>query len=659
MTLVDLDAALAARRHATIRRCRPSPAPSSAASSPTNAAGAATFKYGTTRDWVQGADGRARQRRRPRRRARRRRAPTPTGSSRSSLSDRRRARSGAALPDARRAEAVGRLLRRAGHGSRSICSSDRKARSASSPRSRCACCRRGRRCAWRSCRSTIARAALAFVDAAARRGARDVAHARSARHRRRRRSSTWTRAASRCCARTAPTARTASRFPTGTAIALLVTLELPRRHDRGRGVRRDRPRARPGRAGHAAGPLLPRARRRRRARRGRDRGARRRARASSSCSRCARRCRPASTRASAAPSSDRSANREDGGRHDRAVRAPRRAARRSTTRSSAPRGLDAAVWGHISDGNLHPNVIPRSIDGRRVGQGGDSRVRPRGDPARRLAARRARRRPESGQAAAAGRALRRARASTRCARSNEPWTRTSSSLRVYSSERDEAGCCCGLVALVIAAAPAVADVCRLDCARPRSAGVSAASDRRRARARTITRIARRGPDRASASIGRGRSPPPSSSLRGVRRAHSTVACASVERCPTHLPAIARTRRSADLIRAAGRPDVLHCSLSSGTRSRSTFEVCLRSAGLQVCTEIRCASRVVVCVFDVRRARRRASSARAGRSVAVDADVRRRAVRDRQPSGRAARRQRVRSRPTGGWGWPAASRARAS
>jgi D-lactate dehydrogenase (cytochrome) len=25
------------------------------------------------------------------------------------------------------------------------------------------------------------------------------------------------------------------------------------------------------------------------------------------------------------------------------------------------RGLDAAVWGHISDGNLHPNVIPRSM----------------------------------------------------------------------------------------------------------------------------------------------------------------------------------------------------------------------------------------------------------------------------------------------------------
>ena len=25
------------------------------------------------------------------------------------------------------------------------------------------------------------------------------------------------------------------------------------------------------------------------------------------------------------------------------------------------RGLDAAVWGHISDGNLHPNVLPRSM----------------------------------------------------------------------------------------------------------------------------------------------------------------------------------------------------------------------------------------------------------------------------------------------------------
>jgi D-lactate dehydrogenase (cytochrome) len=28
----------------------------------------------------------------------------------------------------------------------------------------------------------------------------------------------------------------------------------------------------------------------------------------------------------------------------------------------ASRGLDYAIWGHISDGNLHPNVIPRSYE---------------------------------------------------------------------------------------------------------------------------------------------------------------------------------------------------------------------------------------------------------------------------------------------------------
>jgi len=30
-------------------------------------------------------------------------------------------------------------------------------------------------------------------------------------------------------------------------------------------------------------------------------------------------------------------------------------------REFARRGLDAAIWGHISDGNVHPNVIPRSM----------------------------------------------------------------------------------------------------------------------------------------------------------------------------------------------------------------------------------------------------------------------------------------------------------
>ncbi len=31
-------------------------------------------------------------------------------------------------------------------------------------------------------------------------------------------------------------------------------------------------------------------------------------------------------------------------------------------RGFASRGLDYAIWGHISDGNVHPNVIPRSYD---------------------------------------------------------------------------------------------------------------------------------------------------------------------------------------------------------------------------------------------------------------------------------------------------------
>src|SRR5690606_6080498 len=29
-------------------------------------------------------------------------------------------------------------------------------------------------------------------------------------------------------------------------------------------------------------------------------------------------------------------------------------------RGYAARGLDYAIWGHISDGNVHPNVLPRS-----------------------------------------------------------------------------------------------------------------------------------------------------------------------------------------------------------------------------------------------------------------------------------------------------------
>lgn len=32
------------------------------------------------------------------------------------------------------------------------------------------------------------------------------------------------------------------------------------------------------------------------------------------------------------------------------------------------RGLDGAVWGHISDGNLHPNVLPRNLDELQAGR---------------------------------------------------------------------------------------------------------------------------------------------------------------------------------------------------------------------------------------------------------------------------------------------------
>ena len=34
----------------------------------------------------------------------------------------------------------------------------------------------------------------------------------------------------------------------------------------------------------------------------------------------------------------------------------------------AERGLDLAVWGHISDGNVHPNVIPKHADDVRKGR---------------------------------------------------------------------------------------------------------------------------------------------------------------------------------------------------------------------------------------------------------------------------------------------------
>ena len=41
---------------------------------------------------------------------------------------------------------------------------------------------------------------------------------------------------------------------------------------------------------------------------------------------------------------------------------------RTCRRLFAERDLDLAVWGHISDGNVHPNVMPKSADDVRRGQ---------------------------------------------------------------------------------------------------------------------------------------------------------------------------------------------------------------------------------------------------------------------------------------------------
>ncbi len=58
------------------------------------------------------------------------------------------------------------------------------------------------------------------------------------------------------------------------------------------------------------------------------------------------------------------------------------------------RDLDYAIWGHASDGNLHPNVVPRALRDVRGGSGRDSRDGARDSGDGRRAARRARRRAQ-------------------------------------------------------------------------------------------------------------------------------------------------------------------------------------------------------------------------------------------------------------------------
>ena len=266
-----------------------------------NAAGAATFKYGTTRDWVRaltvvlpggdvldverGADD----------------WPTATGSSTSCCQRSHGADPGAALPHARRSEAVGRLLRRAGDGpDRSVHRLRRHARRHHRGDAAGAAGAAGDVPGVRAVRRSRARRSRSCAGCATRRARRGAAATRAGSTCRP--SSTWTRAAWRCCARTAPTARSGVTIPDGAAMALLVTLELPAGmtparafDDIGRAREPgapDTPLVRFCRALDEAGVLD--------ASRSRCRAI---GRAHTSCWRCARRCRPASTRGSDARSS--------------------------------------------------------------------------------------------------------------------------------------------------------------------------------------------------------------------------------------------------------------------------------------------------------------------------------------------------------------------
>ena len=257
------------------------------------------------------------------------------------------------------------------------------------------------------------------------------------------------------------------------------------------------------------------------------------------------------------------------------------------------RGLDAAVWGHISDGNLHPNVIPRSIDEVESGKAailtfGREVIRLGGSP---LAEHGVGRNPVKQQLLLE---LYGREGVARCARSSEPWTRTSSSRRAYSSESDEA-LPLWTSRCVIAAAPAVADVCRLDCARePRQRHALGPPCRVTiAPARLLRTAVGRLPSRRShprAVIG-----PRASTLSGSILSHRLEASHDSDR--SHV-----------------------------------------ARDLQVCPVDPAHAFIVSCVavdlfFSSHAFARRTS-------LAVDADVRRRAVRDRQPPGRAAGRRRV-------------------
>ena len=80
----------------------------------------------------------------------------------------------------------------------------------------------------------------------------------------------------------------------------------------------------------------------------------------------------------------------------------------------AAANLDIAVWGHISDGNVHPNIIPRSYEDVERGRRDAGRAGAPRDRHGRMSAGRARRRPQSGEAGARCGCCTARRGSTRC-----------------------------------------------------------------------------------------------------------------------------------------------------------------------------------------------------------------------------------------------------
>jgi len=100
------------------------------------------------------------------------------------------------------------------------------------------------------------------------------------------------------------------------------------------------------------------------------------------------------------------------------------------------RALDVAIWGHISDGNLHPNVLPRSFADVEAGR---LAVLDLGREVIRLAGRHWRNTASAATASSSSysRSCTVRPASTRCGRSSARWIRSGSSLREFSFPASE------------------------------------------------------------------------------------------------------------------------------------------------------------------------------------------------------------------------------